>query len=1641
MSHLTAKIKKLKERVEAAGPPAAAPSCGCAGLCKGLGEGLEGLKKEVRNLEVEAERREMDAERKENESLRRLGELRGEMRDGKADAQFAVLERRVEELEQELGCRTEAELALQRNGEAVAELRKRIDGTEAELASQRNGEAIAELRKRINKMELAQPAEKAIDELKRSQRKSEGELSRLQAEFRSEAAEAGKRNDRNVRAELAKARQEILEEVAGTVEKERESVSRTIADRTADLAESVRRIDGAEADSIKRVEAVEDAHTKLAANVKQQLAEFRDGNGTGKEVEKLRESVEALQSVSDETTERLAEAEEGMEGAKAAATAGLEGLGARIKGLEERVTASIADAQKERKEGTARTGVLQEGLEGLREAVAGLDAAAAAAEPERRKNSERLDGFQKDLEGLQRTVQRLGNSTSAVGETETALGVKALRAELDGVRASVSKIEGAAVDVNALRAELDGVKASVSGFENVAEAVNALRADLDCVNASVSRLEESLSKVEENAGLRSETLSKELSKVRETVAALDAFASEAAAKATLERGESVEARKLLEKRLEELTERVVKCQAEWDGPKSEGVRSLPTDLDGLSDGVKALRADVAKASDGVELLRTDLGGVSDGVDCMRTELDVLKEVLLQLENKVNEAAAKKEVSRGSEAEGSLRDDVAALRGHVAALEASVQEARSAEVEAAGKKESLEEVATRLGYLEAAVEEMRARKSFGDVEGKLREESGRLEASVEALSANGKPETDGRIRESLEGLEARAAAAEAIGKSFASQASVDELRLRLEELEKLGADLQSMKAELDGLRGRHEEFEALRSDVARMEDAVKEAREKVAESGSAEKSDASTGQGLAEVRDRLKALEASLGDLRGREEENEGRLEGMQEQFGELAESVEDAQRKGVEQTEGLERRIAAMAEEGQGVKDSEEELESRVNELQDKVTQLGSSVEELTEQRNEGDSAERERRTDLRVKLIESEADGLKQAVEQLREQQTDSAGNLESVQKQVGDLVSQLSGVTRCPLHDSVEELRARNGDTEHSLEEIRLKLEGLEDDLRRQIGGGHVDQQVERLALAVGKLAETCARDHEALAAGICRHEVGQGAGSKTTSADEGARGKKSGASSIATAVDTERADSGALPDRESIDFAGSRNLVGVLLSGEDSDLEGSPTSPPDVTMTTSFGSPAAEDEPGGAPRAQSWDDIGAQLADVRQSLSGKVGSGSATGSEFSVAAAWATAQSEAGLNPLYELGSTSVEKGAVKEEELGTGASAAAAAPPPSLLMHENLLYQTPISPPSNVTSPADVTTKSSFNSFGGPDRLEPAVGGTGSNGASAPPSGNSVPPSGMPASGTHVPRRPPSLKLDALPGIVPSDLSLRPKSPLGRKSRTQAGFSDKDWSEPPRNAVEVPASLPFARDSLSYLTSPVSPGGGTPRGNRTEFRERRGWAGTEPEKAPSPVCPSPGLANEFLDPKELTPSPSPVDTGSRKPGEFQERTETSTGRSGREGRNRRGSPGSDQSRDSLEGENDVSVLPGEVSGGPPSPGGQSPTAGLSSQGQSKGGRGDESGTRNIDRDFDRAVTSASSAGDVTEKAHAVHGSSARQSPRTESAGRYGPGEDPGEASDSQSDVSEHEVDVGEDEIPEEMDEWDLGVEGLEDVLGSD
>jgi hypothetical protein len=415
---------------------------------------------------------------------------------------------------------------------------------------------------------------------------------------------------------------------------------------------------------------------------------------------------------------------------------------------------------------------------------------------------------------------------------------------------------------------------------------------------------------------------------------------------------------------------------------------------------------------------------------------------------------------------------------------------------------------------------------------------------------------------------------------------------------------------------------------------------------------------------------------------------------------------------------------------------------------------------------------------------------------------------------------------------------------------------------------------------------------------------------------------------------------------------------------------------------------------------------------------------------------------------------------------------------LSLHENLLYLTPISPPSNQTSPMLVNSRDFQPALPLPTADSPAVT------ASSRPGNGSVSngvltPSGSPAGGSPAQRRPPSLRLDALPqNSHPNtpEPALRARSPLGRRSRSQASFSDKGWTAPATSAAEGRAQI--ARDSFSSLTSPVSPG--TPR-NLAGFLERREKSGANnPERVPSPVCPSPGLANEFLDPKELTPSPSPAN------------------RDGNGAQKGKWSPadGSPLSNSSVRKEEARQKGDGKLPESSAEKGEAGP-AKLGVLGDEEAGRDTDScqsdenivtdvviqhQSKGVGRASDEAgpdLESASRAPDGTilhahDRANQwAAGSNVADSPRSETdaphlktdsprlkadsprtkidspragADRYrqagsGSGERDAEAydSDSQDDGSDHEIDVDEEEIPEELDDWDLGVEGLEDVLG--
>jgi hypothetical protein len=477
--------------------------------------------------------------------------------------------------------------------------------------------------------------------------------------------------------------------------------------------------------------------------------------------------------------------------------------------------------------------------------------------------------------------------------------------------------------------------------------------------------------------------------------------------------------------------------------------------------------------------------------------------------------------------------------------------------------------------------------------------------------------------------------------------------------------------------------------------------------------------------------------------------------------------------------------------------------------------------------------------------------------------------------------------------------------------------------------------------------------------------------------------------------------------------------------------------------------------------------------------------------------------GRAPEKVLGSTSSGRFSEKDHDDASNDEGPGSRQPLSL--HENLLYLTPISPPSNQPSPLVVNSQDFQSTLPLPTAHSPAVTASSSPGNGIVSNGVSTP-SGSPAGGSPAQRRPPSLRLDALPQNShsnPPEPALRARSPLGRRSRSQASFSDKGWTAPATSAAEGRAQN--ARDSFASLTSPVSPG--TPR-NLAGFLERRERSGADnSERVPSPVCPSPGLANEFLDPKELTPSPSPANPdgngaqkGERSPAD--------------------GSPLSNSSvrkeEASQKGDREIPESSAEErEAGPAKLGGFENQAGKGADivealapfgydsGDEEAGRDtdsrqsdDDMGTegliRHLSNGIGRAsdeagpdIESAPSAPNDTnlhahDRAHQWAGSNNADSTRSETdsphfdtdspslktdsplnttdsphtkmdspragADRYrqsgsGSGERDAEAydSDSQDDGTDHKVDVDEEEIPEELDDWDLGVEGLEDVLG--
>lgn len=1263
VSHLTAKVKKLKERVELAGQPTssrAQPTCRCAGLCEGLEEGLEALKKDLDALKREIERREDQTERNERELRRKVDDLTSDQKaNGRSrmhEAPSKTLESRIGKLGKEMGS---------------------VMRTEREY--EQNGEALEALQRRIKEFELANPV-KLVDDHKRE---TGVELDRVRADILKEVANASKTSDRNlqdVRTELSRVQRKVQEAV-GDMSSSKEALSRELqkvrltaieaSGKTTGLTDFVRKVEERTESDLgatrERVSELEGALEALQANLSAETSSFKEQlagiQGLQKEgtdsdnFERLRESVEALQSVLDETTERLAELEEALEGQRSL-TEGYEGLRAQMEGLgRQKVFVEGFEGLKSQvEEGLEGRKSLEEGLEVLKDLVAKIQAAAfegaAEARRERTEGLEIQGSLAEGLEGLRQLVKKLEAEVSegtANGKREREKDAKVrenLQKEMDILRTVVARVEGSASaaerereetsdvqtmlqkDVEDLRQKLAQLKGALGDQER---GVDSLRIDLDSVKALVARLEGSFSESAVKDREERLELKAELGSLKQMVSALELSVSETAAETSLERGEIAELHRSAHEGLEVLKQRVGQL---------ESATVVPVETEKDAAAQKSLRS----------------------------ELDDLRLVVAELGRSFAQVSAKKRELQAGE-EGSLLADVAGLKSHVAGLAESLAEARDTQKEdVGGLKERVEEIWTNFGRLEASLGELRAREEE-DVGGlkeniqELRIGFERVEGEITGRKGEEKGDDSGS-KESLEELRTRFRKLEEavetlsgreggkVGDGFASKESLDELRtevgrvgLSVKDLQKLGGDLDTFQTQ------QKETVEGLRLELTGLADAVRETADKLVNISNAEESQ-TEGKGSAELESQVRELEKKVEEIRERQEKSDESLDGLREEVGRIVISVEDGtekQRESEERAEALQRQMRRLAE---SVSEGDRSRKESVDGLRDEVVRSEGSVEDLAERMNnwgkEEEAAEKEKKMDVRMKLVESEADGLKQAVEKIEEE---SGGMREAVQRlegKVGDLNARLSnGLGQCPLSSSIEELRELAFATERHAEEIGLKMEGLEGDLRRRTSECHmegdlrrrpsechVEQRVERLALAVGKLAETCARDHEALAS---RMSTGLGTGSRELPVSEesrelNAKGDQGKQTSFeqpgSTREHTERVSWKGLGPLMST--AGSLKREG---NQENFDRDGT-NSDGGSSHGESLERDSLAEEPGGSPRAESWDDIGAQLAELREDLTGGTGT---EGQGVSISA-WASAQSDAGMNPLFELGAHS-------------------------------------------------------------------------------------------------------------------------------------------------------------------------------------------------------------------------------------------------------------------------------------------------------------------------------------------------------------------------------------------------------------------
>jgi chromosome segregation ATPase len=834
---------------------------------------VEEARREAQASRVRAEAAEREAKhaRAELERLEAVpgggidSELLARLERMEAGGHDADLAARVERLEQE-------RLA----AAAGAEARLTAALTEADAAR-------LDLERRLGELESVAGLDDELERLRAEQARDaearQDELERLRgdAEARQDELRATLERLERERAESDAARDE-LRAALERVEREHD---RELEAARGELAAALERIDAVHRDAERLRERVGEVTVErhegqaLAGDDRRRLEELQ------REAEQARARLDALRTLADELREDSVRSAETTNALRAELDTVRDGE------AEARAAVATLRAELHAVRGEAERVDLTDGNAGVQRRLDSIEAGESSARQEMAVIRQRLDilagadatpwrdelaavrdelaaareaGSNPALDDLRRTVAALREQDSgpqleelrreldALREQDSGPQLEELRRELDALRE-----QDPGPQLEGLRRELDALREQDSGPQ-----LEELRRELDALrergsDASVEELRRELDALREQPGTAVDELHREFEHLRERTVARSEFDDLHRAFDALRDGG------VGRTDLEAIRQQLATLADGW---------AAKSDLDGVRAALDALGERVPTRDELAD--RVDRLAPRDAVDALRARLDEVasRDEIAALRERLEGLASRDEVTGLRERLDGLapRDDVAALRerldamppgGEIEALRGRL-EGLAARDEVAALRERLDGVASR-DEVAALRERLDALPPGGEIAA-LRE---RLDGLVSA------EDLDGRLDGFATGADLRALR--------------DELpaRAETEQLDRLGADAEALRATVDGLGRRLDaareeaaaaraQAEASAADAEQARKAAREATDRIVDvdrgAGSVLAEVKATGDRLEEVAGLARAAHDAAGAARGDQDE-------------------------------------------------------------------------------------------------------------------------------------------------------------------------------------------------------------------------------------------------------------------------------------------------------------------------------------------------------------------------------------------------------------------------------------------------------------------------------------------------------------------------------------------------------------------------------------------------------------------------------------------------------------------------------------------------------------------------------------------------------------------------------------------------------